>query len=158
MAALQGANMVGADTRCSVNGTSSLFAFVKVSQPNDPYGSPSFLVSVKTHNNAGIEPIDTLQTLFDQVKSCNATAIQPSAEVASLRVFPNPVHDRLTVEWEGAGSNPFEVQILDAMGRVVLRMECFPQQTISIGQLARGLYRLQVVDGENKQGITLIKN
>ena len=28
MAALQGANIVGADTRCSANGTSSLFAFV----------------------------------------------------------------------------------------------------------------------------------
>src|SRR5215217_117700 len=35
MAALQGAKMIGADSRCTANGTSSLFAFVKVSKPAD---------------------------------------------------------------------------------------------------------------------------
>ncbi len=70
MAALQGANMVGADTRCATNGTSSLFAFVKVAQPTDVFGSPSFLVSVRTADGAGIEPIDSLQTKFDLVKNC----------------------------------------------------------------------------------------
>ena len=70
MAALQGANMVGADTRCSSNGTSSLFAFVKVSQPSDIFGSPSFNISVRTHSNSGIEPIDSLQNLFDYEYNC----------------------------------------------------------------------------------------
>ena len=45
MAALQGANMVGADSRCTGNGTSSLFAFVKVSQPSDTFGNPSSIHS-----------------------------------------------------------------------------------------------------------------
>lgn len=75
MAALQGANMVGADTRCAPDGTSSLFAFVKVSQPSDAFGSPSFLVSVRTYDNSGIEPIDSLQILFDQMSSCGALEI-----------------------------------------------------------------------------------
>ncbi|NND94628.1 MAG: DUF1028 domain-containing protein, partial [Flavobacteriales bacterium] len=44
MAAMQGANVVGADTRCASNGTSSLFAFVKVAQPDDTFGDPSFLL------------------------------------------------------------------------------------------------------------------
>ena len=70
MAALQGANMVGADTRCISNGTSSLFAFVKVSQPSDIFGSPSFNISVRTHSNSGIEPIDSLQNLFDFEYNC----------------------------------------------------------------------------------------
>ncbi|MFK5856272.1 MAG: DUF1028 domain-containing protein, partial [Bacteroidota bacterium] len=48
MAALQGANMVGADSRCASNGTSSLFAFVKVAQPDDVFGNPSFLQSLRT--------------------------------------------------------------------------------------------------------------
>ncbi|HNL38001.1 MAG TPA: DUF1028 domain-containing protein, partial [Saprospiraceae bacterium] len=38
MAALQGANMVGADTRCTDNGTSSLSAFLRVAQPGDNDG------------------------------------------------------------------------------------------------------------------------
>ena len=36
MAALQGGNVAGADTRCLQNGTSSLSAFVRVAQPGDP--------------------------------------------------------------------------------------------------------------------------
>ena len=47
MGALQGANIVGADFRCTNNGTSSLFAFVKVAQPSDTFGNPSFLLSVE---------------------------------------------------------------------------------------------------------------
>ena len=70
MAALQGANMSGADTRCSINGTSSLFAFIKVAQPTDLFGSPSFNISVRTHSNSNIEPIDSLQIMFDLSYSC----------------------------------------------------------------------------------------
>lgn len=66
MAALQGANVVGADTRCEPNGTSSLFAFVKVAQSDDTFGDPSFVLSVRTRSNDEIEPIDSLQILFDQ--------------------------------------------------------------------------------------------
>ncbi len=46
MAALQGAKVVGADTRCAPDGTSSLFAFLKVAQPTDSYDNPSFSISV----------------------------------------------------------------------------------------------------------------
>jgi len=70
MAALQGANVVGADTRCSSNGTSSLFAFLKVAQPNDQFGNPSFSIAVTTSNGQGIEPIDALQNKFDNEHSC----------------------------------------------------------------------------------------
>ena len=67
MAAMQGANVVGADSRCTVNGTSSLFAFLKVAQPNDVFGSPSLVLGVDLADNIGSEPIDSLQNLFNQV-------------------------------------------------------------------------------------------
>lgn len=73
MAALQGANVVGADTRCASNGTSSLFAFLKVAQPNDQFGSPSFSIAVTTSNGQGIEPIDALQNKFDNQHTCQIT-------------------------------------------------------------------------------------
>ena len=66
MAALQGANMVGADSRCATNGTSSLFAFVKVA----PVTGPEFLASVRTNDGDGIEPIDSLQIKFDLAHTC----------------------------------------------------------------------------------------
>ncbi len=40
MSALQGANVIGADTRCADNNSSSLFAFLKVAAPTDPDGDP----------------------------------------------------------------------------------------------------------------------
>ena len=84
MAALQGANMVGADVRCASNGTSSLFAFVKVAQSSDIFGSPSFNISVRTHSNSGIEPIDSLQNLFDLEHNCNSLNISSNSSFKHL--------------------------------------------------------------------------
>jgi uncharacterized Ntn-hydrolase superfamily protein len=70
MSAMQGANMIGADSRCTGNNSSSLFAFLKVSLPTDTFGKPSFLVSLRTHSGDSIEPIDSLQKLFDAVRTC----------------------------------------------------------------------------------------
>src|SRR5436190_5567349 len=97
MAALQGAKMVGADTRCTTNGTSSLFAFIKVSQPADAYGSPAFKVSVKTHTNAHIEPIDTLQTVFDLQHSCGTTGVNETAVNNFFKIYPNPSNGKIKI-------------------------------------------------------------
>ena len=67
MAALQGANVPGADTRCLDDGISSLSAFIRVANPND---NPNFLnldINVNNVSFAGylIDPIDSVQTLYD---------------------------------------------------------------------------------------------
>jgi len=84
MAALQGANMAGADTRCSGNGTSSLFAFIKVAQPTDMFGSPSFNISVRTHSNSNIEPIDSLQIMFNISHNCSSLNISENHSFREL--------------------------------------------------------------------------
>lgn len=67
MAAMQGAKMVGADTRCAPNNSSTLFAYLKVAKPTDKDGAnPSFKITVKTKMNDKIEPIDSLQKLFNK--------------------------------------------------------------------------------------------
>ena len=92
MAALQGAKMTGADSRCNSNGTSSLFAFVKVAQPSDTFGNPSFNVSVRTASNAGIEPIDSLQTKFDLAHNCNTVGLIEAEEISkSFSIIPIPL-------------------------------------------------------------------
>ena len=63
MSAMQGANVVGADSRCAANQSSALFAFLKVAAPTDSI--PSILLGLRTHGGAMIEPIDSLQTLFN---------------------------------------------------------------------------------------------
>lgn len=142
MGALQGANMVGADTRCASNGSSSLFAFVKVSRPTDPYNAPSFLVSVRTHNNAGIEPIDTLQTLFDAVKNCNATGVA-DPQMAPLQLFPNPAHDQISIALPDVADETITYTVCDARGKVLLTQVSGPQTTLAIGTLAPGIHLLR---------------
>ena len=60
MAAMQGANVIGADTRCFDEGTSSLSAFLRVAMPNDHPDTIHLDLNV-AGTLPGVEPIDELQ-------------------------------------------------------------------------------------------------
>jgi hypothetical protein len=76
MAALQGAKVTGADTRCTPNHSSSLSAFLRVAQVNNQPDSLYIdLWMAYPQGFAGIvpaDPIDSLQTLYDQWKTMTA--------------------------------------------------------------------------------------
>lgn len=146
MAAMRGARMVGADSRCAGNNTSSLFAFLKVSLPMDTFGKPSFLISLRTHNGDSIEPIDSLQTLFDQARSCklNNAGIGSLQQAGSeLSVGQDVVRQILNIRWElleGA-----TIMVTDAAGREVLRQTASADiQAISTSGWAKGIYLLSI--------------
>ena len=65
MAALQGANIAGADSRCLDNNTSSLSAFIRVAKPLDEEDDYYLDLNVNNTSN-GNEPIDLLQELYNQ--------------------------------------------------------------------------------------------
>ena len=65
MAALQGANIPGADSRCLDNNTSSLSAFIRVAKPLDEEGDYYLDLNINNTSN-GVEPIDLLQELYNQ--------------------------------------------------------------------------------------------
>ena len=65
MAALQGANIPGADSRCLSNNTSSLSAFIRVSKPLDEEDNYYLDLNVNNTSNEN-EPIDLLQDLYNQ--------------------------------------------------------------------------------------------
>jgi uncharacterized Ntn-hydrolase superfamily protein len=92
MAALQGANVVGADTRCMENGTSSLSAFIRVARPNDTIGSFYCDLNVPSLPE-GMEPIDSLQTLFNAWLETTVGVSETVAEIEVL-IYPNPASDR----------------------------------------------------------------
>jgi uncharacterized Ntn-hydrolase superfamily protein len=143
MSAMQGANTVGADSRCAPYGTSSLFAFLKVSLPTDSFGSPSFLVSLRTHPSDSLEPIDSLQVLFDSLKSCviNTTGIEKIDLSRRLQLFPNPATEDFNVQ---TGSQDCMVNIMDITGRLVLKESFDFEISIDSGDLKAGIYMLEV--------------
>lgn len=148
MAALQGAKVPGADTRCANNGsgTSSLFAFLKVSQPTDPYGSPSFKVSVKTPGGFGIEPIDSLQVLFDAQKSCTPSGIADDLN-RQWRIYPNPAGDVLNLDFlPNQLLDPASTyKIFNTEGRLMLQGKITNNTTrIDLSTLASGLHTIEI--------------
>ena len=66
MAALQAANVPGADTRCLTDGKPALSSFVKVIYPGD--GDTPFLQLIVASAPGTINPIDRLQELYDAWK------------------------------------------------------------------------------------------
>ena len=64
MAAMQGAKIPGADTRCLSYGLSSLSAFIRVAKETNSEDSLYLHLNVNNTQD-GIDPIDTLQDLFD---------------------------------------------------------------------------------------------
>lgn len=64
MAAMQGANIPGADSRCLEEGVSTLSIYLRVAKPDDLSDNLYLDLNIPTLPT-GVEPIDTLQTLFD---------------------------------------------------------------------------------------------
>jgi uncharacterized Ntn-hydrolase superfamily protein len=152
MAALQGANMIGADTRCSSNGTSSLFAFVKVAQPTDVFGNPSFNVSVRTANNSGIEPIDSLQTKFDLVHSCNSLGLNETEDFSKFfSIYPNPTSDYITLD--NKTEENYDLFLFDITGKLLSQESIYKIKNLNISQYKSGTYVLKITN-DNR---TLVK-
>lgn len=148
MAALQGANMVGADTRCTSDGTSSLFAFLKVSQPTDAYGSPSFSIGVRTSDNSGIEPIDSLQILFDLQKSCGPAAVNEINFKNSVNVYPNPTSGKIiiSIKKDFNQIQNGEIYFYDSIGKNVFKIKLnYEQSEIDFSSLRKGVYFYSIV-------------
>lgn len=113
MYALQGANVVGADSRCTANGTSSLSAFIRMAKPNDDPENLFLDLNVPSLP-AGMEPIDSLQKLFDAWKAVNTTDFEKS----TFRIFPNPAKNgNITVDWPE--TNPGQLKIVSLDGKQV---------------------------------------
>lgn len=140
MAAMQGANMVGADTRCAPNNSSSLFAFLKVAQPTDTFGQSSLLLSLKTHSNDGIEPIDSLQQLFNAARSCSPVTVglRTSSAMGNITLYPNPSQGKVWVKATGLGWVQYTVT--DISGRVVRQANFLDALELDTEFLEKGIY------------------
>lgn len=146
MAALQGAKVVGADTRCTSNGTSSLFAFVKVAQPTDSFGSPSFIRSLRTANGSGIEPIDSLQSIFNH--SC-ILGIEDSKEMDShFSISPNPTKGKIEIVSKSNNKESCQLRICDTQGKTLFEKSFTTHIEIDLANWSSGMYWIGISTNE----------
>ena len=147
MAAMQGANVPGADTRCAGNNTSSLFAFLKVSQPIDTFGQPSLLVAVRTKDGDQIEPVDSLQKLFNAVHSCGTLIIGTVPNTPAIAIYPNPVfNNTIQVDVRRQKNDLLQATLMNSVGMVTKTYRLHSgKNDIKLGDLPKGFYLLLFV-------------
>lgn len=149
MAAMQGAKVPGADTRCMTSGNSSLSAFLKVAD-----GTGLTIDLVVPYGPSGFEPIDSLQTLFNNVHSC-PVGINENQSMFGISVSPNPARDVLTVQISEIAAYGSIFQLYDIRGMLVMIRPMDAQESLSIdlSALATGLYYYRVsIPGRGEAG------
>lgn len=138
MAALQGAKVPGADSRCLAKGVSSLSAFIRIAKPSDP--QDLFYLDLNIAGTPyGKEPIDTLQTVFDIWKNTvSSKAVNPN--MINFTIYPNPSFEKVIIRIINfEKSCNFYIEIFDICGRSVYSQEIDSQiTTLNKEQLTDG--------------------
>lgn len=117
MAAMQGANIPGADSRCLNEGVSSLSAFIRVAKPSDDPNN-LWMDLIVPATPFGVEPIDSLQVLFDDWKFVISNT--DSTPIIETKVFPNPAQGHFFIELEETDVNQsLLLKITSATGQLV---------------------------------------
>ncbi|MDP2235488.1 MAG: DUF1028 domain-containing protein [Bacteroidales bacterium] len=159
MAALQGANVPGADSRCLNEGVSSLSAFIRVANSNDVAGN-FFLDLNVPQTPYGVEPIDSLQVLYDEWKMI--LGLDPSSKTDNdgWLIYPNPTDGLLHYSINSATKEAIEMLFTATDGKTLLR---FPlsQNTgsIDVSNLPKGNLMVRLIwnDGKSSTKKLLLK-
>jgi uncharacterized Ntn-hydrolase superfamily protein len=154
MAALQGAKVIGADTRCADNGTSSQSSFLRVAKmTNRPDSLYCDLHMAYPQNLGGIypvDPIDSLQTLFDEWKLL----------IVSAKVVARESKPTVKVFSDATGNTTFDftlikdyyhsrVEVYDLTGRPLAQFNVDKREQ-SIQLHFRGMAVYKVFNRENR--------
>ncbi|RYY83631.1 MAG: T9SS type A sorting domain-containing protein [Chitinophagaceae bacterium] len=76
----------------------------------------------------------------------------------NVAVYPNPSADEFELRLSSMSQNKASIRVIDALGRVVKTMMLASNQTVRFGsELRRGNYMVEVVQGEKKEIIKLVK-
>ncbi len=158
MAALQGAKVVGADTRCFGSNNSSLSSFLRVACPND-VGTNYSINLIVDMGPYGFEPIDSLQKLFNNVHNCNNplvcfTGMADHNKEDLIKVMPNPSNGSVSFKIETPGTTETTLFIYSNRGQQVIKEDMKGRSELSFekGRLAPGVYFYRVVTGKGMLG------
>lgn len=147
MAALQGANVAGADTRCASEGVSSLSAFLRVAQIDDAADSLYLDLNVP-ETPYGVEPIDELQTLYNEWLNWVGQQEQ-QADDQLFEVFPNPAQHWLRFRHTWQKTDQLEVELLDLEGRLLEKVAVNNTAgRINVKDVKPGIYIVNLKQGE----------
>ncbi len=96
---------------------------------------------------------------FETCEDCNVVfSYSTTAFSQYLRVYPNPVNDYFTIDYETTHTTATSIQLVDMLGRIVLEKTSILPTTIYTQHLANGVYWLQcLVDGSIITHLIVVK-
>lgn len=167
MAAMQGGNVVGADTRCTSEGTSSLSAFLRVAKPTDHRDTISLDLNIAA-TSTGVEPIDELQNKYDNWKNNNShnclvvlNIFETDNENLDVLAYPNPTNAFVNIKI--LRNKITKIAVTDINGKLVFEDEISTTnrfQQVSLSTFADGIYLLTLFEEKHiiaTKKITLLK-
>lgn len=155
MAAMNGAKVVGADTRCMVEGTSSLSAFLRMALPTDSYNNLFLDINV-AGTAPNVEPIDVLETKYNQWKNshisyCDSVLSTEIFQNKNVEIHPNPTNDFITI------SNAEESRTIELFSLNGKFLETVKTNTISFRNYPKGIYILKATFEDRVEKMKVIK-
>lgn len=156
MAALQGAKVVGADTRCTGYNTSSSSAFIRVAKSTDPQNGPYWCdLSVNIPNSSlpNHDPIDSLQVLFNTwLSTVGLVGFSNNipSEFTLYQNYPNPFNPVTNISFDLAKQSTVKLVVYDIVGNEVAEL-------INNLQFPAGNYEFQFDASNLASGVYIYK-
>ncbi len=166
MAALQGAKVVGADTRCTSRNTSSRSSFLRVARTSDPINNLWLDISVYD-TQPGRDPIDSLQVLYNIWLTTGITPI--SGEVPDrpflYQNYPNPFNPKTAIKFQITDAAVVKIAVYDLLGKEIAVLVDKPlnagtyQAQWDASQYPSGIYyyKISAKDFSDSKKMILIK-
>ncbi len=137
-----------APTRVAIaNGISSIGAFLRVAQPDDPVNNLYLDLNIPIAND-GVDPIDSLQVLIDNWAGCINTLITDKEQDISVKVFPNPATQQVAFSISSnAGIQSIQIKIHDVSGRLLAELHGQTDSSIEwdVSSLPTGIYIYNII-------------
>jgi len=158
MAALQGAKVPGADTRCTQYGKSTISAFLRVANPTDPQGGPYFLDLNVNNTPTNKDPIDSLQVLYNNWLTTgisNNRNMYPDKPGLSQN-YPNPFNPNTIIKFDiYTDLSKVNLIVYDVLGNEISRLannQLFHRGSYSVSfdgsNLPSGVYLYKLTSGD----------
>jgi len=125
-------------------------SFYVVNQPG------AYTVSIADNNtcSASSQPFDVILTNVDDDVVAGRTA--------ELHLFPNPTNGLFTIETEITQAGPVRIELVNAVGELVMTLNEQTaggnfRTTVTMGDLASGVYNVVVTTGNQRWTVRLVR-
>ncbi|MBR2647305.1 MAG: T9SS type A sorting domain-containing protein [Sediminibacterium sp.] len=101
------------------------------------------------------------ETRFEIAANIPLATLDQLTHSLLVKLYPNPVHQELTIQTSTNTNNPIELRIINASGVIIKTLAPILERKalikVAVGDLPNGLYILQISSGDTSQSLQFFK-